>query len=108
MGLFKSKKKASETPKLVCQPGDAESYKCIFLASYRKLPVELEWSDSSSFEDKMAESLHLTGLNRFPCVEEGDLIVCGVNAVMTYLNIKGTAHSIHPRKATVLDSGVDE
>lgn len=103
MGLFKkSKKKASGTPKVICRTGDAGSYKCIFLASYRKLPIDLEWSDSSSFEDEMAESMHLTGLNRFPCVEDGDLTVCGVNAVMTYLNIKGTEHTIHPRKARVL------
>lgn len=102
MGLFSSKKKVNQTTKLICNIKDAGSYKCIFLALYRKLPVEVSWESSSAADDKMSESLHMTGLNRFPCIEEGDFTVCGADAVLTYLNIKGTAPTIHPRKARVL------
>lgn len=102
MGLFSSKKKAVETPKLICRLGDAQSYKCIFLAAYRKLTIDVEWEASSVLEDKMSESLHMAGLNRFPCIEEGDFTVCGSNAVLTYLNTKGRSPTIHPRKARVL------
>jgi glutathione S-transferase len=103
MGFFSSKKKkVNQATKLICASGDAGSYKCIFLASYRKLPVDVSWIESSAADDKLSESLHMTGLNRFPCIEEGDFTVCGTNAVMTYLNIKGNAPSIHPRKARVL------
>jgi len=102
MGLFSSKKKVSETPKLICNASDVGSYKCLFLASYRKLPVDVEWEESSALKDEMSEYLHMSGLNRFPCIEEGDFTVCGTNAVLTYLNIKGRAPTIHPRKARVL------
>ena len=102
MGLFSSKKKVSETPKLICNASDVGSYKCLFLASYRKLPVDVEWEESSALKDEMSEYLHMSGVNRFPCIEEGDFTVCGTNAVLTYLNIKGRAPTIHPRKARVL------
>ena len=103
MGLFsKSKPKVSETPKLTCMPGDAASYKCIFLASYRKIPVEIEWGEPSSLDDKMSESLNMSNLNRYPSIKDGDFTVCGEGAVMTYLNIKGRTPTIHPRKARVL------
>ncbi len=103
MGLFsKSKPKASGNPKLTCLPGDAASYKCIFIASYRKVPVDIEWSEPSALDDKMSQSLNMSNLNRYPCIEDGDLNVCGENAVLTYLNIKGRTPTIHPRKARVL------
>ncbi|MEJ2115794.1 MAG: glutathione binding-like protein [Gammaproteobacteria bacterium] len=102
MGLFSSKKKTSSQTKLICNPEDIGSYKCIFIASYRKLPVEISWEKSSAEDDKLSASLHMVGLNRYPCVEDGDFTVCGTNAVMTYLNIKGTTPTIHPRKARVL------
>ncbi len=103
MGLFGSKqKKAGDKLKLICKSGDAGSYKCIFLASYRKLPVEIEWGESSVLEDKMSASMKMSGLERYPCIEDGDFTVCGASAVLTYLNIKGQTPSIHPRKARVL------
>ena len=103
MGLFsKSKPKVSESPKLICMPNDAASYKSIFLASYRKIPVEVEWGESSSLDDKMSESLNMSNLHRYPCIKDGDFTVCGESAVLTYLNIKGRTPSIHPRKARVL------
>jgi len=102
MGLFSSKKKVNKTTKLICNANEAGSYKCIFLASYRKLPVEVSWEESSADDEKMTESLHMTGLNRYPCIEEGDFKVCGTESALTYLNIKGNAPTIHPRKARVL------
>jgi len=103
MGLFsKSKPKASVKPKLICLPNDAASNKCVFLANYRKVPVDLEWGEPSSLDDKMSESLNMADLNRYPCIQDGDFTVCGENAVMTYLNIKGNTPTIHPRKARVL------
>ena len=103
MGLFsKSKPKASEKTKLVCVPGEEASYKCLFLASYRKIPVEVEWEEASTLDDKVSASLNLSNLNRFPCVEDGDFTICGEAAVLTYLNIKGRTPTIHPRKARVL------
>ena len=103
MGLFsKSKPKVSESTKLKCMPADAASYKCLFLASYRKIPVEIEWGEPSILDDKMSESLKMSNLNRFPCIEDGDFTICGESAVLTYLNIKGHAPTIHPRKARVL------
>ncbi len=102
MGLFKSKKKANETSNLVCQPGDSESYKCIFLASYRDLPVDIEWNVSSLDDEKLSESLHMDNLTQFPCLKDGDFIVTGMRGVLTYLNIKGRTPTIHPRKARVL------
>lgn len=103
MGLFsKKKKQVNQTTKLICNSKDIGSYKCIFLTSYRNLPIEVSWEESSVADDKMSESLHMTGLNRFPCVEEGEFTVCGTKAAMTYLNIKGTSPTIYPRKARVL------
>lgn len=102
MGLFSSKEKVNETPKLTCCPNDAESYKCILLASYRKLPVEVVWEDTSAHEDKLSASLHMSNLHRYPCIDDGDFTNCGSASVLTYLNIKGGAPSVHPRKARVL------
>jgi glutathione S-transferase len=83
-------------------PGDVASYKCLYLASYRKIPVEIEWGETSILDDKMSESLNMSNLNRYPCIEDGDFTVCGEHAVMTYLNIKGRTPTIHPRKARIL------
>ena len=103
MGLFKkSKPKTSEIPKLICKSDDPGSYKCIFLAAYRELPVDVEWEESSALDDKMSESLNMSNLQRFPCIKDGDFTICGEDAVLTYLNIKGKAHTVHPRKARVL------
>ncbi|MEM7401707.1 MAG: glutathione S-transferase [Pseudomonadota bacterium] len=103
MGLFsKSKPKVNESLKLICMPGDAASYKCIFLASYRKIPIEIEWGEPSSLDDKMSESLNMSNLTRYPCIKDGDFTVCGESSVLTYLNVKGRTPSIHPRKARVL------
>lgn len=102
MGLFNSKPKVNTTPKLTCCPNDAESYKCILLASYRRLPVDIVWNDSSAHEEKLSASLHMSNLNRYPCVDDGEFTNCGSAAVLTYLNIKGGAPSVHPRKARVL------
>ena len=103
MGLFsKSKPKESQKTKLACIPGDEASYKCLFLASYRKIPIEIEWGEPSTLDDKVSASLNLTNLNRFPCIEDGDFTICGETAVLTYLNIKGRTPTIHPRKARVL------
>ena len=104
MGLFKkSKSKASDMPTiLTCKHGDHGSYNCIFLASYRDLPVEIEWIDSSELDEKITKSLHLSNLKQYPCIKDGEFTICGETAVLTYLNIKGRAPTIHPRKARVL------
>ena len=103
MGFFsKSKPKDSSSIKLLCLSGDAASYKCIFLASYRKLPIEIIWKNESELDDKISESLNMADLQRYPCIEDGDFTICGENAVFTFLNIKGQSPSIHPRKARVL------
>ena len=41
-------------------------------------------------------------LHRYPCIDDGVFTNCGSAAVLTYLNIKGGAPSVHPRKARVL------
>ena len=102
MGLFGSKKKVNETSKLICKTGDAGSYKCMFLAAYRNVSIDVDWETSSSIDDKVSESLHLPSHNQYPCIKENDFVVCRTNPVLTYLNIKGKAPTIHPRKARVL------
>ena len=102
MGLFSSNSKVNAQPKLICCPNDPESYKCILLASYRGLPVEIKWEDSSAYQDKLSASLHMSNLHRLPCIDDGDFTNCGSAAVLTYLNIRGGAPSVHPRKARVL------
>lgn len=102
MGLFSSKPKVNAPPKLTCCQNDTESYKCILLASYRGLPVEIIWEDTSANEDKLSASLRMSHLHRFPCIDDGEFTSCGSAAVLTYLNIRGGAHSVHPRKARVL------
>lgn len=103
MGLFKkSKPKVDEKPKLTCKLDDSGSYKCIFLASYRKVPINIEWAEPSEFDDKLSESLNFSNLMRFPHIKDGEFTICGENPVLTYLNIKGGTPTIHPRKARVL------
>lgn len=102
MGLFSSKPKVDAQPILTCCPNDAESYKCILLASYRGLPVRVIWEDTSAYKDKLSASLRMSHLRRFPCIDDGEFTNCGSAAVLTYLNIRGGAPSVHPRKARVL------
>lgn len=102
MGLFSSKPKTDIKPRLTCNVNDVGSYKCILLASYRKLPIDIVWDDSSVHEDKMSASLQMSNLDRFPSVDDGEFTIIGPNAVLTYLNIKGGAPSVQPHKARVL------
>ena len=106
MGLFdvfKSKPVALDNkPKLMCKPGDPASYKCIYLASYRGFPVNVEWVRPSSLHDHMARSIISSNIEQLPRIEDNGFVVCGSKAVLTYLNTKGGAPSLHPRKARVL------
>ncbi len=103
MGLFsKSKPKKSTKPHLKCSSGQAASFKCIYLASIRQVSMDIEWCEPTALDDKMSESLNLSNISQYPCIEDGDFTICGESAVLTYLNVKGKAPTIHPRKARVL------
>lgn len=107
MGLLKRLKPArtaKKKPTLRCRPGDPASYMCIYLASYRGFSVDIEWVKRSTLEDKMARAIISSNIEQLPYIEDKDnhFIVCGTKAVLTYLNTKGGAPSIHPRKARIL------
>ena len=103
MGIFKKRSaKTQEMPTLICDHSKADTYKCIFLANYRNLPIQLELQDSSKNDEKIAHSLHVPSTNQFPIIKDDEITVSGTKAVLTYLNIKGQAPSIHPRKARIL------
>lgn len=100
--IFNPTKTPKNKPKLKCRPGDPASYKCIYLASFRGFHIEIEWAKQSTLEDKMARAIISSNIEQLPRIEDNDFIVCGTKAVLTYLNTKGGAPSIHPRKARVL------
>lgn len=103
MGIFKKRSaNPQEVPTLICEYSNPETYKCIFLANYRNLPIKLKLQDTSKNDEKVAHSLHLPSANQFPIIKDEEFTVSGTNAVLTYLNIKGQAPSIHPRKARIL------
>lgn len=103
MGLFTVfNPTPQKTPTLKCKPGDPASYMCIYLASYRKFSIDIEWVQRSSLEDQMARALISSNIEQLPSIEDNDFITCGTKAVLTYLNNKGGAPAIHPRKARVL------
>ena len=102
MGLFKSKSDDNKPAKLTCRSNDIGSFKCVLLASYRDLPIDMNWINPTVLEDKVSDSLQFSSVNRFPAIEDGDFTICGESAVLTYLNIRGGAPSVHPRKARVL------
>ncbi|MEM7304366.1 MAG: glutathione binding-like protein, partial [Pseudomonadota bacterium] len=87
---------------LACEYDHPDSYKCIFLASYRNLGFKVNWIDSSVFEDKTNLALQLPNSDQYPVVYDGDFTISGGPAVLTFLNIKGGSPSIHPRKARML------
>lgn len=101
--IFKSKPQTlDEKPKLTCKPGDPASYKCIYLAAFRDFPIDVQWVTPSSLEDRVARSIISSNIDQLPRIEDNGFVVCGAKAVLTYLNTKGGAPSIHPRKARVL------
>lgn len=103
MGLFKkTKKNEAEGMVLVCEYDHPDSFKCIFLATYRNLAFRVNWVESSTFEDKTNQALQLPNSDQYPIVYEGDFKISGAAAVLTFLNIKGGSPSIHPRKARML------
>ena len=103
MGLFKKAVKTDEDGiVLACEYDHPDSYKCIFLATYRNLDFKVKWVDPSVFEDKTNLALELTNSDQYPIVYDGDFTISGGPAVLTFLNIKGGSPSIHPRKARML------
>ena len=74
MGLFrKTEKNSANGMILTCEYDHPDSFKCIFLATYRNLAFKVNWVDSSSFEDKTSQAFQLPNSDRYPIIYDGDL-----------------------------------
>ena len=87
---------------LVCTTSDPGSYKCIFLANYRRLPIDIEWEQSEELKHRMSNSLGMSEYICSPSIYDSNFSVCGSKAVLTYLNMKGSTPSLHPHTAKQL------
>ena len=103
MGFFSRKSNSKNQPaKLLCEPNDIDSFKCILLASHRNLDLDISWSDTSTLDNNLSNSLDLEQSDRLPTIEDNDITLSRAEALLGYLNIKGGAQAVHPRKARIL------
>jgi len=103
MGFFSRKSSnKKQPPKLICKPNDIDSFKCILLATHRNLDLDISWSEASALDSNLSNSLDLKETDSLPIIEDQDITMSRADALLGYLNIKGSAPAVHPKKARVL------
>jgi glutathione S-transferase len=103
MGFFSRKRSnKKQPPKLICKPNDINSFKCILLAAHRNLDLDISWSEASALDSNLSNSLDLEETDSLPIIEDRNITMSRAEALLGYLNIKGGAPAVHPRKARIL------
>lgn len=102
MALFARKKKSQEAMHLTGFPGHVDTCKCLYLAAEKGIQVSPDLLDITAREQDGSGFRQRSPFGKLPILAEGDLVISGAEAILPYLDIRGTGQSLTPRKAARL------
>jgi len=81
-------------------PGDVNTAKCLLMASEKKVQLDVEVLDIKAGAADDAAYRALSPFGKYPFLKEGDYSVTSVNAVLSFLDVRGEGASLlNPKKA---------
>lgn len=103
MRLF-GKKKQTATEAIVLRgfPGDSNTNKCLLMAAEQGIRLETRLVDVTEGACEGPEYRSLSPFGKVPCIKDGDFVISGAPAVLAYMDVKGKAGSLNPKKASIL------
>jgi len=103
MGLFGKKKQKTEGAMVLRGfPGDSSTNKCLLMAAEQGLLLETQLVDVTEGACESPEYRSLSPFGKVPCLKDGDFVISGAPAVLSYMGIKGKGGSLNPKKASIL------
>ena len=103
MGLFGKKKQQTQGAMLLRGfPGDSNTNKCLLMAAEQGLRLETQLVDVTQGACESPEYRSLSPFGKVPCLKDGDFVISGAPAILSYLDIKGKGGSLNPKKASIL------
>lgn len=102
MALFSRKKKDQDGIALKGFPGHVDTCKCLYLAAEKGVRLQSDLLDVTCSEHDGDGFRRLSPFGKVPCLVEGDVVLSGAPAVLSYLDIRGGGQSLTPRKAARL------
>lgn len=105
MGLFSRKKdkgSSNQEMEFLGVSGQASTIKCLILAGIKEVPLRATFAPSDVEVDQTHSYQYLAPFEMAPTLTHGDFTTAGANAIMTYVDIRGTGMSLNPKKARTL------
>jgi glutathione S-transferase len=100
MPFFRKKKKEAVRMKMRGFPGDANTAKCLLMAAEKKVQLDVEVLDVKAGAADEAAYRTLSPFGKYPFLEEGDYSTTSVNAVLSFLDVRGEGTTLlNPKKA---------
>jgi len=100
MPFFRKKKKEAVRMKMRGFPGDVNTAKCLLMAAEKKVQLDVEVLDVKTGASDSDEYRALSSFGKYPYLEEGDFATNSVNAVLSFLDVRGEGNSLlNPKKA---------
>lgn len=102
-GLFGKKKDSSSGEmEFLGITGQVSTLKCLILAGIKDVSMRTTLAPADMEVDHVDSYQFLEDGERVPSITQGDFSVAGARAIQTYLDIRGKAPSLVPRKARIL------
>ncbi len=100
MPFFRKKKKEAVRMTMRGFPGDANTCKCLLMAAEKKVKLDVEVLDVLGGACDQEAYRAISPFGKYPYLEEGDFSTTSVNAVLSFLDVRGEGSSLlNPKKA---------
>lgn len=80
-------------------PGDANTCKCLLMAAEKKVKLDVEVLDVLGGACDQEAYRAISPFGKYPYLEEGDFSTTSVNAVLSFLDVRGQGGLLNPPKA---------
>jgi glutathione S-transferase len=80
-------------------PGDANTCKCLLMAAEKKVKLDVEVLDVLGGACDQEAYRAISPFGKYPFLEEGDFSTTSVNAVLSFLDVRGQGGLLNPPKA---------
>jgi len=100
MPFFRKKKKEAVRMTMRGFPGDANTCKCLLMAAEKKVKLDVEVLDVLGGACDQEAYRAVSPFGKYPYLEEGDFSTTSVNAILSFLDVRGEGNSLlNPKKA---------
>ena len=80
-------------------PGDANTCKCLLMAAEKKVKLDVEVLDVLGGACDQKAYRAISPFGKYPYLEEGDYSTTSINAVLSFLDVRGQGGLMNPPKA---------